>query len=61
MAQQASRYAVDYKSLGDKVTEHLRMLILSGKLSAGRHLVEMELANLMGVSRGPLRDALTRL
>ena len=37
------------------------MLILSGELSAGRHLVEMELANLMGVSRGPLRDALTRL
>ncbi|MBN1400542.1 MAG: GntR family transcriptional regulator, partial [Anaerolineae bacterium] len=55
------RYALEHRSLGDAATERLRGLILSGGLRAGEHLVEADLAERMGVSRGPVREALARL
>ena len=39
----------------------LRMAIITGQLEPGTHLVEAQLAEKLGVSRGPIRDALMRL
>jgi DNA-binding GntR family transcriptional regulator len=47
--------------LGDKVADVVRRMILTGELSAGTRLVEDDLAARLGTSRGPLRDALSRL
>lgn len=47
--------------LADEVTDDLRDAILSHELDSGRHLAEDELASQMGVSRGPIREALARL
>ncbi|BDI22093.1 GntR family transcriptional regulator [Herbiconiux sp. L3-i23] len=47
--------------LGDQVLEQLRVLIVSGRLRPGTHLVEAQLSTTFGVSRGPIRDALVSL
>lgn len=46
---------------GDRAYNQIRTLILSGKLSPGEQLREEQLAELCGVSRTPVRDALRRL
>lgn len=43
--------------LVDEVTERLRELIVSGEFPPGRQLLQTELAELLGVSRTPLREA----
>lgn len=48
-------------ALGDQVADALRRLIISGELAAGSRLVEVTLAEQFGVSRGPIREAFTRL
>ena len=48
-------------STGDTVTHALREDILAGRLSAGERLIEDALAKQYGVSRIPVREALTRL
>lgn len=47
--------------LRESVYEALLELILRRELQPGRHLVESELAELLGVSRQPIREALQRL
>lgn len=47
--------------LADEVTDGLREAIVSHELQPGRKLAEDELAAQMGVSRGPIREALMRL
>ena len=47
--------------LGEKVAEALRSLIITGQLAPGERLVEGVLAEQFGVSRGPVREALTEL
>jgi GntR family transcriptional regulator, gluconate operon transcriptional repressor len=47
--------------LGDQVLEQLRVLIITGQLRPGTHLVEAQLSSSFGVSRGPVRDALAQL
>src|SRR6266849_3470977 len=39
----------------------LREMVLSGRLRAGERLNEVELANALRISRGPLREAIQRL
>jgi DNA-binding GntR family transcriptional regulator len=48
-------------TLREQVLEHLREEILSNRLEPGAELNEVALANSLGVSRGPLREALGRL
>ncbi len=48
-------------SLADDVVERLRQAIWSGRLAPDERLREETLANFLGVSRGPIREALTRL
>lgn len=44
-----------------RVVEHLRELILDGSMLPGSRLAEVDLAARLGVSRTPVREALTRL
>lgn len=53
--------ALTHKQLWESVAEQLREEILDGRLPAGSRLVETELADRFGVSRGPIRDALAEL
>jgi DNA-binding GntR family transcriptional regulator len=50
-----------HKQLWEAVADQLRDEILDGQLAAGARLVEAELAERFGVSRGPIRDALNDL
>ncbi|MGP3941119.1 GntR family transcriptional regulator [Streptomyces sp. 6N106] len=53
--------SLQQQSLGDLVAHELRVLIVSGRLRPGTHLVEGVLAEQYDVSRGPVRDALRQL
>jgi DNA-binding GntR family transcriptional regulator len=48
-------------SLVDVVTERLEAAIVSGELAPGTKIREQTLARSLGVSRGPLREAIRRL
>lgn len=48
-------------SLVDAVVERLEAAIISGELPPGERLSEQSLARSMGISRGPLREAIRRL
>lgn len=47
--------------LRERVRERLERLIIDGVYQPGEHLVETDLANRLGVSRGPIREALHQL
>ena len=49
------------RTLSDEVILRLRAAIICGKLAPGEPLREAALAQMMGVSRGPIREALGRL
>lgn len=49
------------RSLADTITEQLRAAIISGQLAPGERLAESVLAELLGVSRSPVREALKNL
>lgn len=49
---------VSHLPLGERIAAQLRELILDGELSPGAALVEVALANELGVSRQPVREAL---
>jgi DNA-binding GntR family transcriptional regulator len=53
--------SLDRRTLWQRVYEHLREEIISGRLIPGAELHEAALARLLGVSRGPIREALGRL
>lgn len=52
---------LESRTLGEQVLDRLREDILSGELEAGAVLGEVPLAESFGVSRGPIREALSRL
>ena len=52
---------VQPRSLVDAVTERLEAAIVSGELAPGSRLSEQAVAASLGVSRGPLREAIRRL
>jgi len=51
----------NYKPLRDVVFENLRTAILEGNLKAGKRLMEVQLAEQLGVSRTPIREAIRKL
>ena len=53
--------ALDGRTLWERVHDHLRDEILSGRMTSGTELSEVALAESLGVSRGPVREALGRL
>src|SRR5580765_4278392 len=52
---------VENLTLWQRVYDHLRAEILSGRLKPGAELAEVALSAQLGVSRGPLREAIGRL
>ena len=53
--------STDYISLSDKVYQFLRDAIAEGRYTTGDCLVEMKIAEELGVSRTPVREALKQL
>lgn len=52
---------VQARSLVDGVTEQLESAIIEGRIAPGERISEQALAAVLGVSRGPLREAVRRL
>ncbi len=52
---------VENLTLWQRVYDHLRAEILAGRLEPGAELAEVALSEQLGVSRGPLREAIGRL
>jgi DNA-binding GntR family transcriptional regulator len=52
---------VQHRSMADEVTERTRRLILSRQLQPGQRVRQTDLAEMMGVSTMPVREALLRL
>jgi DNA-binding GntR family transcriptional regulator len=53
--------ALVIQTMQEAVVAHIRNLILSGQLVPGQRLLQEELAEELGVSRTPIREALQRL
>jgi DNA-binding GntR family transcriptional regulator len=53
--------AIAHKSMADQVSETLRIMILSRQLTPGLRVTQTELAEMLGVSTMPIREALLRL
>lgn len=51
----------NYKPLRELVFDSLREAIIQGRLKPGERLMEMQLADEMGVSRTPVREAIRKL
>ena len=51
----------DRKSLGQNVFEYLKKAIIDQTIEPGSRLVESKLADMLGISRTPLREALHKL
>ena len=49
------------QTFGARSVEVLREMVIDGRLRAGERLNEVELAAALGISRGPLREAIARL
>ena len=52
---------IKHKSMTDNVCEQLRTMILSRQLEPGLRVTQVELADMLGVSTMPIREALLRL
>jgi DNA-binding GntR family transcriptional regulator len=52
---------VEQRTLGDEATDRLRAAIRNGTLAPGLRLVERDLAERLGMSRIPIREAIQRL
>jgi DNA-binding GntR family transcriptional regulator len=61
MAEIATGPGVENLTLWERVYDYLRTEILDGRLQPGTELIEVALAGQLGVSRGPLREAIGRL
>ena len=51
----------NFRPLRDVVFENLRESILTGRLKPGQRLMEIQLAEGLGVSRTPVREAIRKL
>lgn len=49
------------KTLGQEAAKEIREMILNGELEQGASIVEQDMADRLGVSRGPVREALHQL
>ncbi|MFT3889547.1 MAG: GntR family transcriptional regulator [Arachnia sp.] len=52
---------IQQASLGDQVADALRRAIISQEVAPGSRLIELNLADKYGVSRGPIREAFAKL
>lgn len=57
MVRKIPSIVIQRESLGPRVASALREAIAAGELQPGERLIEVDLAEQFGVSRGPVRDA----
>ena len=50
-----------FKTLRENVSEEIRLTILNQELTPGMRIIEQDLSDELGVSRGPIREALRQL
>lgn len=55
------RTRIVHKSMADEISTQLRRMIMSGELEPGKKVTQDRLAELLGVSTMPVREALLRL
>jgi DNA-binding GntR family transcriptional regulator len=60
MANQNSDYSleVNEENLADHSARYIRDMFLNGEILPGERIIEADIANHLGLSRGPVRDAL---
>lgn len=61
MSQEINATMNEYLPLRDVVFQTLRQAILRGELEPGERLMEIHLADRLGVSRTPIREAIRKL
>lgn len=61
MSGLGSLKALERKSTSERISEELRQMIIEGSLLPGEQLGEARIAELLGVSRAPVREALQQL
>jgi DNA-binding GntR family transcriptional regulator len=61
MNGQGTMYPIERQSLSEQVYHYIKRMILSGELQGGEKIPEEKIAQLFGVSRTPIREALRRL
>ena len=61
MLARENKTPINQGTLADQVFDYLSTAILRGELRAGERLVEVDLAEKLGISRGPVREALVEL
>lgn len=62
MVQHLNKIPLDsYRPLRDVVVDNIRQAIVSGQFPAGMRLMELQLAEEMGVSRTPVREAIRKM
>lgn len=54
-------YKIQHKTLRENVTDCIRKMILHHEITPGVRIVEQDLSDQLGVSRGPVREALRQL
>lgn len=57
----ASLKPLEDTTIRGRTVDQLRRLVVTGELAAGMRLTETELASALGISRGPLREAIREL
>lgn len=57
----SSLKALERRSTSDRISDDLRHMIIEGSLLPGEQLAEARIAELLGVSRAPVREALQQL
>jgi DNA-binding GntR family transcriptional regulator len=57
----SSLKALERKSTSDRISDELRQMIIEGSVLPGEQLGEARIAELLGVSRAPVREALQQL
>ncbi len=61
MNEVAQKYLGKQMSLSSLVVDYVKESILAGVYKEGHHLLETELANTLGISRAPVREAIKEL
>jgi DNA-binding GntR family transcriptional regulator len=61
MAASKARHDIGYRKLADRIADVLQRMIVTGELESGRKITQDELAEMLGVSTMPIREALLKL
>ena len=61
MAEVKGRRKLGYRKMADEISDVLQRMIVTGELTSGQRITQEELADMLGVSTMPIREALLKL